>query len=156
MNGLEVSDELLINTVRQLATNTNADRSQSTCRHCEKRWNYRLQCPLLNKKEHVKGTQTNLGNKNSGAYYPIPNNNNNNIKNIKNKIRTERKPKIVYPCCETYGKRKDSSRRCCGWANAANRPLPWKSKPEGQSGHHQQDAQNSITGCVRATAQHLN
>ena len=34
-------------------------------------------------------------------------------------------------------------------ANAANRPLPWKNKPQ------EQDAHNSITGYVQATAQHF-
>ena len=29
-------------------------------------------------------------------------------------------------------------------------PLPWKNKPQ------EQDAHDSITGCVQATAQHLN
>ena len=65
-------------------------------------------------------------------------------------------PETVYPPCETCGKLNHSPERCYVRANAANRPLPWKSKPEGQNGHFQQDAQNSITGCIRATAQYLN
>ena len=54
------------------------------------------------------------------------------------------------------GKTNHSIERCYVGANATNRPLPWKRKPEEQSGHFQQDAQNSITGCVLAAAQHPN
>ena len=43
-----------------------------------------------------------------------------------------------------------STERRYGGANAVNKPLTWKRKPQ------QQDAQDSITGCVRATAQQLN
>ena len=85
----------------------------------------------------------------------ILNNNKNINKSNENSNTTEPKPKTVYPRCKTWGKTNHSTGRCYVWANAAKRPLPWKSKPEGQSGHHQQDAQNSITGCVWATAQHL-
>ena len=117
---------------------------------------YGNQCPLLNKKEQVEGTQTNPGNKNSGAKNSMPNHNNNNNKNNKNSNRAEREPKTVYPRCETCGKTKHSTQRCYVRAYAAKRPLPWKSKPERQSGHHQQDAQNNIIGCVRPTAHYLN
>ena len=42
-----------------------------------------------------------------------------------------------------------STERCYVGANAANRPLPWKNKPQ------KQDANDSMTGCFQATAQHL-
>ena len=155
LNGLESPDELQINTVSQYATNTNADRPQSSCHHCKKPGCYRNQCLLLNKKEQVEGTKTNPGNNNSGANNSIPDNNKNNNKNNENSNIAERKPKTIYPRCETCGKTNKSTENCFVRAILANRPLPWKSKPEGQSGHHQQDAQNSIIGCVRATAQHL-
>ena len=51
---------------------------------------------------------------------------------------------------ETCGKTNHSAERCYVGVNAVNRPLPWKSKPQ------QQDAEDSITGRVRPTAQHLN
>ena len=41
LNGLEVHDELQINTVSQLATNTNADRPNPKFHHCEKPAHYR-------------------------------------------------------------------------------------------------------------------
>ena len=66
-----------------------------------------------------------------------------------NFYKTHREAKTVCPHCETCGKTNHSAQRCYVGANAANKPFPWKSKLQ------QQDAQDSITGCVRATAQHL-
>ena len=111
-------------------------------------------------REQTENTQNTPGNKNSDAKNSNPNNNlnnnNNNHNNYKNSNRAERKPETVYLPGETCGIMKHSAERCYVGANAANRPLPWKSKLEGLSGHHQQDAHNSITACVLATAQHLN
>ena len=147
LNGLESPDGLQINVVSHYATNTNAERPKPTCHHCKKQGSYGNQCPLLNKKEQLEGTQINPAKKN-GAKNSIPNNNNNNSnnKNNKNSNRAERKPKIVYPRCKTCGKTSHPTERCYVRANAAKRPLPWKSKPQGQNAHHQQDAQNSMTG----------
>ena len=156
LNGLEAPDELPINNVSQQPRNTNADRPKPTCHHCKKPGHYRNQCRLLKKqREQTENNQNNPRNKNSVANISNPNSNINNTNNNKNSNKAERKPETVYPPCETCGKTNHSADRCYVGANAANRPLPWKSKPEGQSGHHQQDAQNSITGCVLATAQHL-
>ena len=66
-----------------------------------------------------------------------------------NDHKIDRQSRTLYPPCETCGKTNHSTERCYVGANAVNRSLPWKSKPQ------QQDAQDSITGCVRATAQHL-
>ena len=159
LNGLEAPDELQINTVSQQLTNANADRSKPTCHHCGKPGHYGNQCRLLKKqREETENNQNNPGNKNSDAnnYIPDNNTNNNDHNNFKNSNKAERKPETVYPPGETCGKTNHSADRCYVGANAANRPLPWKNKLEGQRGHHQQDAQNSITGCVLATAQHLN
>ena len=150
LNGLETPDELQINTVSQHATNINADRPKLTCHHCKKPGHCKNQCRLLkNQREQTGNTQNNPGNKNKDA-------NNSNPNNYKNSNRAERKPETVYLPCETCGKTNQFAERCYVGANAANRPLPWKSNPEGQSGHHQRDAQNSTTGCVLARAQHLN
>ena len=156
LKGLEALNDLQINTVIQHATNTNVDRPKPTCHHCIKPVEYRNQCYLLKKKEQVVGTQTNPGNKNNGSKNSIPSNNKINNRNKKDSIRPEREPETVFPCCETCGKMSHYTERCYVRANAANRPLPWKKKPEAQNGHHQQDAQNSMTGCVRATAQYIN
>ena len=137
----------------QQLTNANADISKPTCYHCEKPGHYRNQCRLL--KQQTEETETNQnfhGTENSDANKSIPDNNTNNneYNNYKNSNRAEGKPETVYPSCETCGKTNHSTERCYVRANAANRPLPWKSKPQ------QQDAQDIVTGCVRATAQQLN
>ena len=107
----------------------------------------RLEYPdeTVTHKQQIEGNKENAGNINSDTNDSNPNNH-----------KIDSKSRTLYRPCETCGKTNHSTERCYVGANAANRPLPWKSKPEGQSGHHQQDAQNSITGCVLATAQHLN
>ena len=161
LNGLQAPDELQVNTVSHNTANTNAERPKPTCHLRKKPGHYRNQCRLLKKqREQTENTQNNPGNKNSDASNSNPhsnlNKNNNNHNNYKNSNRAERKPDTVYLPCETCGKTNHSAERCYVGANAASKPFPWKSKPEGQSGHHQQGAENSITGCVLATAQHLN
>ena len=161
LNGLEAPDQLQINTVSHNITYTNADRPKPKCQHCKKSGHYKNHCRLLEKQpEQTENTQNNPGNKNSDANNSNPNSNvnkiNKNHNNYKNINRAERKPETVYPPCGTCGKTKISAESCYVGANAANRPLPWKKKPEGQSGHYQQEAQNSITGYVLAAAQHLN
>ena len=90
-------------------------------------------------KEQIEGNPDNAGNISSDTNDSNPNNHKN-----------DRKSRILYPPCETYGKTNHSTERCYVGANAANRPLLWKNKPQ------EQDAHDSITGCVRAAAQHLN
>ena len=153
LNGLEAPDDQQINIVSQHATNNNADRPKPTCHHCKKPRHYRNQCRLLKKqREQTENTQNIPGKRNSDANNSIPDNNtnNNNRINYKNCNSAEGKPKTVYPPSETCGKTNHSAERCYVGANAANRPLPWKSKLQ------QQDAEDSIHGCVLTTAQHLN
>ena len=90
-------------------------------------------------KQQIGGNPDNAGNINSDK-----NDSNSNNQKIDRKSRT------LYPPCETCGKTNHSTERCYVGGNAANRPLPWKNKPQ------EQDAHDSITGCVQATAQHLN
>ena len=89
-------------------------------------------------KQQIEGNKDNSGKINSDTNESNPNNN-----------KKDRKSRTVCLTCETCGKINHSTERCYGGANAVNRQLPCKSKPQ------QQDAQDSITGCVRATAQHL-
>ena len=73
LNDLEAPDELQINTVSHNTANTNADRPKPTCHHCKKPVDYRNQCRLLKRqKEQSEDTQTNTGNKISGANNSIP------------------------------------------------------------------------------------
>ena len=90
-------------------------------------------------KQQIDGNPDNAGNINSDTNDSNPNNHKN-----------DRKSRTPYPPCETCGKNNHSTERCYVGANAANRPLPWKNKPQ------EQDAHDSITGYVQATAQHFN
>ena len=90
-------------------------------------------------KQQIEVKPDNAGNINSDTNDSNPNN-----------IESDRKSRIFYPPCETCGKTNHSIERCYVGANAANRPLPWKNKPQ------EQDAHDSITGCALAAAQSLN
>ena len=90
-------------------------------------------------KQQIDGNPDNAGNINSDTNDSNPNNHKN-----------DRKSRTLYPPCDTCGKTNHSTERCYVGANAANRPLPWKNKPQ------EQDAHDSITACVQATAQHFN
>ena len=126
LNGLEAPDELQINTVSQNTVNANADRTKPTCHYCQKPGHYKNQCRLLKKqREQTERIQSNPGNKNSDANTSNPNGNvNNPNNNNRNSNRAKRKPKTVYPPCETCGKTNHSTERCYHGANAANRPPP--------------------------------
>ena len=97
------------------------------------------QMNTVTRKQQIEGNKDNAGKIDSDTHNSNPNN-----------YRNDRKSRTVYPPCETCGRTNHSAERCYVGANAVNRLLPWKSKPQ------QQDAQDSITGCVRATAQHFN
>ena len=90
-------------------------------------------------KQQIEGNPDNAGNISSDTNDSNPNNHKN-----------DRKSRTLYPPCETCGKTNHSTERCYVGAHAANKPLPWKNKLQ------EQDAHDSITGCVKATAQHFN
>ena len=89
-------------------------------------------------KQQIEGNKDKAGkiNIDTNDFYP-------------NIYKIDRNSITVYPPCETCGKTNHSAERCYIGANAVNRPLPWKSKPQ------QQNAQESITGWVWATALHF-
>ena len=89
-------------------------------------------------KQQIEGNPDNAGNINGDTNDSNPNNH-----------KIDRNSRTLYPTCETCGKTNHSTERYYVGANAANRPLPWKNKPQ------KQDAHDSITGCVQATAQDL-
>ena len=80
------------------------------------------QCRLLKKqREQTENTQNNPGNKSTDTNTSNPNGNvDNPNNNNRNSIKAERKPKTVYPPCETCGKTNHSTARCYHGANAAN------------------------------------
>ena len=126
LNGLEAPDELPINNVSQ--------QPKPTCHHCKKPVHYRNQCRLLKKqRERTEISRNNPGNKNCEANTSNPNSNISNNNNNKNSKRAERKPKTVYPPCETCGKTNHSTEKCYFGANAANRPPPLHRRPERQN-----------------------
>ena len=100
---------------------------------------YETQMITVTHKQQIEGSPDNAGNINGDTNDSNPNNH-----------KFDRNSRTLYPPCETCGKTNRSTERCYVGANAANRPLPWKNKPQ------EQDAHDSITGCVQATAQHLN
>ena len=87
-------------------------------------------------KQQIDGNPDSAGNINSDTSDSNPNN-----------LKIDRKSRTLYPPCDTCGKKNHFTERCYVGANAANRPIPWKNKPQGQ------DAHDSITGCVQATAE---
>ena len=97
------------------------------------------QMNTVTSKHQIAGNPDDAGNISSDTNDSNPNNHKNDTMS-----------RTLYPLCETCGKTNHSTERCYVGANAANRPLPWKNKPQ------EQDAHDSITGCVQATAQHLN
>ena len=104
-------------------------------------WEYpdETQMNTVTHKQQIEGNLDNAGTVNSDTNDSNPNNH-----------KIDRKSRTFYPPCRTCGKTNHSTERCYVGANAANWPLPWKNKPQ------EQDAHDSITGCVQATAQHLN
>ena len=98
-----------------------------------------IQMNTVTHKQKIEGNPDNAGNINSDTNDSNPNNH-----------KIDRKSRNLYPPCEKCDKTNHSTERSNVGANAANRPLPWKNKPQ------EQDAHDSMTGCVQATAQHLN
>ena len=157
LNGLEAPDELPINNVSQQPTNTNADRPKPTYHQCKKPGNYRNQCRLLKKQqEQTENNQNNPGNKNSDANTSNPNSNVSNNNNNKNSNGAERKPKTIYPPCETCGKTNHSTEKFYFGANAANRPPPCHRRPERQNQISERANQSDNNEAPQAAAQNLN
>ena len=158
LNGLEAPDELQINTVSHNIVNAKADRTKPTWHYCKKPGHYKNQCRLLkNKREQTENIQINPGNKNSDANASNPNGNvNNPNNNNENSDRAERKPKTVYPPCETCGKTNHSTERCHHGANAAKIPPPRQRRPERQNQVQERASQNDSNETTQAAAQNLN
>ena len=119
---------------------------------------YRNQCRLLKKRwEQTENHQTNPGNINSYANKSNANSNANNINNNnENSNRAERKPKTVYPPCETCGKTSHSTGKCYYGANAGNRPPPRHRRPEKQNQFQEKASQNDSYEIAQAATQNLN
>ena len=87
---------------------------------------------MKKQREQTEKNRKNPGNKkNSGANTSNPNGNvNNHNNNNRSSNRAERKPRTVYPPCETRGKTNHSTEKCYNGANAANTPAPRQIGPD--------------------------
>ena len=155
---LEAPDELQINTLSHNTVNANANRTKPTCHYCKKPGHDKNQCRLLKKqREQTQNIQNIPGNKNSDAKTSNTNANVNNPNNDnRNSNRAERKPKTVYPPCETCGKTNHSTEKCYNGANAANRPPPRQRRPERQNQVQERANQIDSNENSQAVAQNLN
>ena len=158
LNGLDAPDALQINSVSHKTLNANADKTKPTCHYCKKKpGHYKIQCRLLEKqREQTEINQTNPGNKNSAANTSNSNGSVNNPNINRNTNRAERKPKTVYPHCETRGKTNHSTERCYHGANAGNRPPPRQRRPERQNQVLKRAIQNDSKENSQTVAQNLN
>ena len=111
---------------------------------------------MKRQREQTEDNQNNPGNKNSGANTSNPNSNVNNNNKNENSNKAERKPKTVYPLCETSAKTNHSTEKCYCGANAANRPPPRHRRPESQNQHREGANQNDSNETNQAAAQNLN
>ena len=162
LNGLEAPDAMPINTVTQQAPQQNSNKPRPTCHHCKKPGHYRNQCRQLKREKDQTRNNTNSANNNNGSAQTNSNPNNNHNKvanntkgnNINN--QRDRRPKLVFPTCETCGRTNHSREKCYLGANAANRPPPRNRRLEGQNQSQRNNAQNNSDGDVQAAAQALN
>ena len=160
LNGLEAPDEMPINTVTQQTPQQNTNKPRPTCHQCKKPGHYQNQCRQLKREKDQTRNNRNSANNNNGSGQTNCNPNNNKVatdtkeNNINN--QRDRRPKPVFPPCETCGRTNHSTERCYLGANAANRPPPRNRRPEGQNQSQQNIAQNNSDGNVQAAAQALN
>ena len=160
LNGLEAPDEMPINTVMQQAPGQSSNKPRPTCHHCKKPGHYQNQCRQLKREKDQTRNNTNIANNNNGSARTDSNPNDNKVannaraNNINN--QRDRRPRPVFPPCETCGKTNHSTEKCYLGANAANRPPPRNRRPEGQNQGQQNIAQSNSDGNVQAAAQALN
>ena len=159
LNGLEAPDEMPIDTVTQKAPQQNSYKPRPTCYHCKKPGHYQTHCRQLKREKEQARNNTNSANNNNGSAQTNPNPNNkvaNITKGNNINIQRDKRPRHVFPPCETCGRTNHSTEKCYLGANAANRPPPRNRRPEGQNQSQQNNAQNNSDGNVPAAAQALN
>ena len=162
LNGLEAPYEKQLNTVMQQDAQQNSEKPKPTCHHCKKPGHYRNQCRQLKREKNQvqNNTDSAANNKNDNGSAQTNSNPNHKVP-VANKANNannqrDRKPRPVFPPCETCGRTNQSTERCYLGANAANRPPPRNRRPEGQNQAQQRNTQNNSDGNVQAVAQPLN
>ena len=160
LNSLEAPDEIQLNTVIQQDTQQNSGKPKPTCHHCKKPGHYRNHCRQLKREKDQTQNNTNSATNNNGSAQTYSNPNNNkvtdNAKGNNTNNQRDRKPRPVFPPCETCGRTNHSTERCYLGANAANRPPPRNRRTEGQNQAQQRNTQNNSDGNVQAAPQPLN
>ena len=159
LNGLADPDEMPTNNVTQQDPQQNSNKPKPTCHHGKKPGHYQNQCRQLKREKDQTRNNTISANNNNGSAQTNSNPNNkfaNNTKvNNKNNQR-DRRPRLVFPPCETCVRTNHSTEKCYLGANAANRPPPRNGRPKGQNPVQQRNAQSNSDGNVQAAAQTLN
>ena len=162
LNGLEASDEMQLNTVMQQDTQQNSEKPKPTCHHCNNPGHYRNQCRQLKReKDQVQNNTDSAANNKNNNGSAQTNSNPNHKAPVANKANNtnnqrDRRPRPVFPPCETCGRTNHSTERCYLGANAANRPPPRNRRPERQNQAQQRNTQNNTNGNVQAVALPLN
>ena len=152
LNGLEAPDEMQLNTVMQQDTQHNSEKPKPTCHHCKKPGHYRNQCRQLKReKDQGQNNTDNAANNKNNNGSAQTNSNPNHKALVANKVNNtnnqrDRKPRPVFPPCETCGRTNHSTERCYLGANAANRPPPRNRRPEGQNQAQPRNTQNNSDG----------
>ena len=158
LNDLEAPDELQINSVTQQATQQNSGKPKPTCHLCKKPGHYQNQCRQLKReKDHARNNTNSADNNNNNNGSGQTNfNYNNKVSNNTNASNTinqkDRRPRPVYPPCETFCKTNHSTEKCYLGANAANRPPPRNRRRERQNQVQQRNAESNSDGIVQAAA----
>ena len=162
LNGLEVPDELQINTVTQQATQQNSEKHKLTCHYCKKTGHFWNQCrqPKRERDRARNDTNSATNGKNNDCSAQRNSNPNNKVSNNTNANNTNnqrnRRSWPVYPPCETCGRTNHFTEKCYIEANAANRPPPRSRRSKGQNQVQQRIAQINSQGNVQTAAQTLN
>ena len=117
LNGWEAPDEMQLNTVMQQDTH-NSEKPKPTCHHCKKPGHYQNQCRhfMREKCQTQNNTDSAANNKNNNGSAQT-NSNPNHKAPVANKANNtsnqrDRKPRTVFPPCETCGRTNHSTERC--------------------------------------------
>ena len=158
--GLEAPDEMPINTVTQEPHSKAPINPDQRATIVKKTGHYQSQCRQLKREKDQTRNNTDSATSNNRSAQTNSNPNNNkvtdNAKGNNTNNQRDRKPRPVFPPCETCGRTNHSTERCYLGANAANRP-PFKNRrPQGQNQSQQNNAQNNSDGNVQTAAQALN
>ena len=114
LNGLEAPDEMPINTVTQQAPQQDSIKPKPMCHHCKKPGHYQNQCRQLKREKGQTRNNANSANNNNGGAQINSNPNNKTANNTKaNNINNQRdrRPRPVFPPCETFGRSNHSTEK---------------------------------------------